>query len=106
MNKFMALAAFGLTAIASVSPAAAQVDQRHYDQQRRIEQGERSGELTRHEAGRLEHQQARIDRTEARMRYRNGGHLNGYQRARLEQRENRASRNIYRQKHDRQYRGY
>ena len=102
MKTLLMRTALGLTA-AAVSPAAAQqVDQRHYNQQQRIDQGVRSGELTGHEARKLEHQQDRIDRTEARMRDRNGGYLNRYQRARLQQRENRASRAIYRQKHDRQ----
>ena len=103
MKALPILAALGFAAV-SVSPAAAQVDQRHYDQQRRIDQGVRSGALTGHEARRLERQQGRIDRTEARMRHRNGGYLTGAQRARLERRENHASRAIYRQKHDGQYR--
>ena len=103
MKTLFTLAALGLAATA-VSPAAAQIDQRHDNQQRRIEQGVRSGELNGHEARQLEHQQDRIDRTEARMRDRDGGHLTGYQRARLRQRENRASRAIYRHKHNMQYR--
>ncbi len=103
MKIMFALAALGLAG-ASVSPAFAQMDQRHDNQQRRIEQGVRSGELNGHEARRLEHQQMNIDRSEARMRYRNGGHLNRYQRARLAQRENRASQAIYRHKHNGQYR--
>lgn len=103
MKTRFVLAALGLAA-ASVSPATAQIDQRHNNQQRRIEQGVRSGELTGHEARKLEHQQGRINRTEARMRYRNGGHLNRYQRERLAQRENRANQAIYRHKHNGQYR--
>lgn len=83
------------------SAAQAQtVDQRHYDQQRRIDQGLRSGSMTPGEAHRVERQQRSIDRQEARMRYRNGGHLNGYDRALLQHREDRASRHIYRAKHN------
>ena len=64
------------------------VDQRHYDQQRRIDQGLRSGSMTPGEAHRVERQQHSIDRQEARMRYRDGGHLNDYDRQRLEDRLN------------------
>ena len=103
MKTLLTLAALGL-AVAGIAPASAQVDQRHYDQQHRIAQGVRSGALTGHEARRLEHQQGRIDRTEQRMRARNGGYLTPGQRARLAQRENHASRAIYRDKHNGQYR--
>ena len=77
------------------------VDQRHYSQQHRIDQGLRSGSMTPGEAHRAERQQRSIDRQEARMRYRNGGRLNGYDRAVLQHRENRASHHIYRAKHNR-----
>jgi hypothetical protein len=92
-----ALIALGLAA----GTAQAQgIDQRHYNQERRIDQGIRSGRLTPHEARRIEHQQRSIDRQESRMRYRNGGHLNRYDRAVLQHREDRASRHIYRAKHN------
>lgn len=79
------------------------VDQRHYDQQRRVDQGIRNGSLRPGEVRRVENQQHSIDRQEARMRYRDGGHLTGYDRARLQQRENHASRDIYRAKHNRRH---
>jgi hypothetical protein len=93
----LALLGIGLT----VGTASAQpVDQRHYNQERRIDQGLRHGGLTPGEARHIERQQHSIDRQEARMRYRNGGHLNGYDRAVLQHREDRASRHIYRAKHN------
>lgn len=94
---FAALAAMGLAAGAA---QAQTVDQRHYDQQRRIDQGLRTGSMTPGEARRVEHQQHSIDRQESRMRYRNGGRLNGHDRAVLQHREDRASRHIYRAKHN------
>lgn len=106
MNKFLLMAALGFGAAAVTAPASAQVNHRQWEQQHRIQQGARSGELTRGEYQRLERQQARINRTEQRMRWRNGGRLSPDQRARLEQRQDRASANIYRQKHDRQDRPY
>ena len=73
--KAIAAALLGLVTIAAVSPASAQVMDRQWRQHHRIEQGVRSGHLTRAEFRRLKLQQARIARTEAAMRYRNGGHL-------------------------------
>ncbi len=103
MKTLVVAAALGLAALTAL-PAAAQVNGREYNQQRRIDQGVRSGALTPGEAARDERQQGRIDRTVARERARNGGRLTGYQRARINQRENRASRHIYNTKHN--LRGY
>lgn len=98
--KKLVIAGFALTTLLGAGSAFAQVDARHYDQESRIRQGERSGELRPGEAAQLQRQQGRIDRTEERMRDRNGGYLRPGQRARLEARENRASRHIYRLKHN------
>ena len=77
------------------------INKRQRDQQQRIRQGIRSGELTRREARRLEWQEARIRRDEARSR-RSGGTFTPRERARIQRELNHSSRNIYRQKHDRQ----
>ena len=94
----------GLTAAATVAvamPAAAQpVDQREHRQEQRIRQGERSGALTGQEARRLQHREMRLHRTEARMRWHNGGSLNRHQRKRLQRMENRDSHAIHRLKHN------
>jgi hypothetical protein len=82
-------------------PAGAQtVDQREMNQQRRIEQGVRSGEITPKEFNRLEKREANIQRTEGRMKEENGGSLTPGERARLNRRLNRTSRAIYRDKHN------
>ncbi len=86
--------------LAAGAAQAQNVDQRHYNQQTRIDQGLRNGSMTPREARRVEFQQHSIDRQEARMRYRDGGRLNGYDRAVLQHREDRASRHIYRAKHN------
>ena len=96
-TAFLALLGAGLIGAAA---QAQTVDQRHADQQRRIDRGVASGRLTPGEAAHVERQQGSIDRQEDRMRYRNGGHLNGRARAVLQHRENRASRHIYRAKHN------
>ena len=89
--------------LATGAVQAQNVDQRHNDQQQRVDQGIRNGSLTPRETNRTEHQQGRIDRQESRMRSRDGGHLSRYDRERLQHRENRASRHIYRAKHNRRH---
>ena len=77
------------------------VNARQREQQQRIREGLRSGELTRREAGRLEAEESRIRRNEAQAR-RSGGQFTPRERARIERQLNHSSRDIYRQKHDRQ----
>lgn len=86
--------------LAAGAASAQTIDQRHGDQQARVAQGVGSGELTRHETRGIERQQRSIDRQERRMRYRDGGRLTARDRAVLRHRENRASRHIYRAKHN------
>ena len=81
------------------------INARERRQQQRIYQGVRSGSLTRRETYRLERQQVNLRRTEARYR-RSGGGLSWRERRNLQRRENRTSRVIYRQKHDRQHYSY
>jgi len=102
MNRLiLGLAAFAsiATALPAVSNAQT-VNQRQDNQQARIGQGVASGQLTPGETSNLEHREAGIHRTEARMRYRSGGHLTWSQRHRLQHRENRVSHAIYRDKHN------
>jgi hypothetical protein len=89
----------GASAFAA-GPRANEVVSRDVNQQARIEQGLKSGELTTHEAARLEHQESRIDRVESRdLR---DGKLSAAETARINAMQNRASADIYRQKHDAQ----
>jgi tellurite resistance protein len=76
------------------------VQKRLQNQDRRIEQGVKSGELTPKEAGRLETDQARIRQTEERMK--SDGNLSGQERQKINTMQNRASDRIYQQKHDNQ----
>jgi hypothetical protein len=97
-----------LAVILLVSAAAASaqsrwgINNRERHQQRRIYNGVRSGELTARETYRLEREEGRIDRQEARFRA-SGDGLSQRERYRLERELNRSSRDIYRQKHDNQY---
>lgn len=105
MLKKLTLATFAcaLSALAIANPASAHINQRQDRQQHRIAQGTASGHLTPRESARLERQQAHIARYEARSRA-DGGGLNRRERANLARMQSHASRNIYRQKHDRQFR--
>jgi uncharacterized membrane protein YebE (DUF533 family) len=73
---------------------------RQNNQQARIAQGVRSGELTRPETARLAHGQVRLQRMENRVK--SDGVVTAGERARLQHRANVQSRRIYAQKHDAQ----
>jgi hypothetical protein len=76
------------------------VDRREARQQKRIEKGVKSGELTPREAGRLEAREAKIQNDEARAKA--DGKVTKVERKKLNRELNRTSRAIYRQKHDAQ----
>jgi hypothetical protein len=77
-----------------------EVGQRRQNQQDRIAQGMRSGQLTAGESARLERQQQNINHEDARMRAANGGRLTAGDKGALNRRQNRASGNIYNKKHN------
>jgi hypothetical protein len=76
------------------------IDQRQMNQEQLIDQGISSGQLNRREARRLDRQQDRIDRMENRAN--SDDVVTGKERARIGAAQNRASRHIAREKHDRQ----
>ena len=87
----------------SASSQRMQADvQRNINQQKRIEQGVQSGQLTNHEAGKLERGESKINRQEARAGA--NGHVSAAEQRRIQRAENRESGRIYRQKHDAQQR--
>lgn len=95
-----------LTLIASASISIAgtdtlRVDRRQAKQQNRIDQGIRSGSLTKREVNRLQNQQNRIERFESKAKA--DGVVTRNERARLTRKQNTASRAIYRKKNNRRY---
>lgn len=76
------------------------IDQRHANQEKRIDQGIASGQLNQREANRLDREQNRIDRMENRAKA--DGVVTDKERARIGGAQNRASRHIAREKHDAQ----
>ena len=76
------------------------VGQRRENQQDRIAQGIRSGQMTAGEAARTEGREQNINRSIAADRAANGGKLTQQERQNINQRQNSTSRQIYRQKHN------
>lgn len=88
----------------SASSQRMQADvQRNVNQETRIANGIRSGELTNHEVAKLEKGEARIDHKEAAAG--KDGHVGAAEQRKIAHAENRESKRIHRQKHDRQQRG-
>jgi len=84
----------------SVSSQRMQTDvQRNINQQSRSEQGVQNGSLTNKEVGNLERGQARVDRAEARAGA--NGHVSAGEQTRIQNKENKQSQKIFREKHNR-----
>jgi hypothetical protein len=76
------------------------VGQRRENQQDRIAQGIKSGQLTPSETAKLEKQQQGINKQVAGDRKANGGSLTASQKKQINKEQNQASRNIYKKKHN------
>jgi hypothetical protein len=76
------------------------VGQRRENQQDRIAQGIKSGQMTAGEAAPAEKQQQGINKQVAADRKANGGKLNASEKKQINKEQNAASRNIYRKKHN------
>ncbi len=91
-------------AAAMMTPTAdAAIKQRQRRQTIRIGQGVESGELTRREAYRLNHARKSLNHSIRHDRI-DGGGLTKHERVKTHHRQDRLSRQIYRQKHDAQKR--
>ncbi len=76
------------------------VGQRRENQQDRIAQGIKSGQLTAGETAKLEKQQQGINKQVAADRKANGGKLNASEKKQINKEQNAASKNIYHKKHN------
>jgi hypothetical protein len=72
--------------------------QRNINQEQRIEQGIKSGELNDHQVGSLERGQARVDRSEARAAA--DGHVGKGETMAIQRKENHQSHRIWNKKHE------
>lgn len=77
-----------------------EVGKRAENQQDRIAQGVKSGQLTAGETSHLEKNEANINREVRNDRAANGGKLTSQERAQVNRQQNRESRQIYRDKHN------
>lgn len=87
-------------AASAVSASAQNVNARQASQERRIEQGQRSGQLTPGETNRIENERATTQSMEARMRAEHGGRLTGNERSHLNRRLDRQNRMIKKFRHN------
>jgi hypothetical protein len=76
------------------------IQERKTDQQDRIAQGVKSGQLTAGETAKLEHQEAGINKEERGMRAEDNGKLSKGDKALLTKQQNQESRRIYADKHN------
>jgi Skp family chaperone for outer membrane proteins len=95
MKRKLILAIF---AAMTISLANAQVNKRQRRQNHRVEQGVQSGELTQQEQNKIEHQEAKVDNLEEKLRA--DGDLSKKDKAKLDVAQDRTSRSIYRKKHN------
>ena len=103
----LALMVAGVLGVAGLSQAEAgtrdpRVNARQQNQHQRVNQGVRSGELTRRETGALAREQRDVRQLE--REYKSDGMLTRDERVDLHKEQNQASRHIYNQKHDAQER--
>jgi hypothetical protein len=78
------------------------IDQRQANQEKRIDRGIASGQLNECEANRLSNQQEHVNKVEAMAK--SDGVVTKKERARMNHAQDRTSRHLARQKHDRQQR--
>lgn len=103
MNTFktiIAVAVSTLFAGTALAQSNYEIEQRDRNEQARIDRGVQSGQLTPREAERLQGQRAQIERLEQRARA--DGTLTRNERARIDGAQDRLSRDIRRESHDRQ----
>lgn len=101
MFAAIALPVYAQTTPAKDPAATPGIDKRQAEQQKRIDQGVKSGELTQREAARLEKGQERVQRMEDKAKA--DGKVTKQERARIQHAQNVESRHIAKEKHDRQH---
>src|SRR5947207_5319818 len=82
------------------SLGAQEIQKRKENQQDRIAQGVKSGQLTAGETANLEHKEAKLNRETRRDRRQNGGNLTNKEKRQINRQQNKLSRQIYRDKHN------
>ena len=102
----LAMAVLPGLALAQTTPATpsekagARIDQRQANQQKRIDEGVKSGELNKHEAARLQKGQERVQKMEDKAKA--DGKITKKEAANIERAQDGQSAAIAREKHDKQ----
>jgi len=99
-TKLALIATLALTTAALSAQTSQEINQRKENQQDRIAQGVKSGQLTAGETSHLEHQEAGINHEEKAMRAQDNGHLTKADKSLVNKQQNQESRRIYRDKHN------
>ena len=90
----------GAVAMTVAAPGfAAEVDRRQHRQEKRIEQGEKSGKLTPAAEGKLQGEHRAVRKQINQERAANGGHLTRSERRQVNREQNAESKEIYQDKH-------
>ncbi len=100
ITRLALLATLSLTTAALSAQSNATINQRKENQQDRIAQGVKSGQLTAGETSHLEKQESAINHEEKAMRAQDNGHLTKADRALVNKQQNQESRRISRDKHN------
>ena len=98
MKKLFIALALGAASVSSVAYADIGIDARQVNQQRQIDAGKRSGQLSLRERQTLTNEQRAIKRQEGALRARHGGSLTNRDEARIMAMLDRAQANIERLK--------
>jgi hypothetical protein len=102
MNRFfIAIAVTGAFVASTISAqAAGKIGQRKENQQDRIGQGVKSGQLTAGETSHIENKEAAVNKEVSAERTLNGGKLSAAERKQVNRQQNRLSKRIYTDKHN------
>ena len=99
-SKLALIATLSLTTAALSAQTSEEINQRKENQQDRVAQGVKSGQLTAGETAHLEKQEAAINHEEKAMRAQDNGHLTKADRKVINEQQNQESRRIYKDKHN------
>jgi hypothetical protein len=89
-----------LIALAGTAAWAGEIQERRENQQDRIAQGVRSGQLTARETAKLENKEAALNKEIRTDRQANGGTLTPQERKQVNRQQNHLSNQIYKDKHN------
>src|SRR5581483_745657 len=98
IRSFIVLGLGATLSVAAYAADTGSVVQRDVNQQQRIEQGLQSGALNTREASKLEREESRVDRVESNAL--KDGKLTNAEERRIDNAQDKVSRDIYREKHD------